>query len=236
MTMTRDDQLEMVARAISGKWPDWSKDSHELYIPGIDYKFTRSEVEAKRREITGEPDDKDAPEWACFKGQCWLGEWEWYEISPTPDDNKGYFSHHKRGLFSGCKGEVLGDWRDTLKPVKREPEVTPEEDEAFDAMARNGESIGAVDFVHGNLYESVTRKDVKSKFVAPVIGDPTSGVFVDENGYYESALSDMKPALSERERFESDCEKILDNETWDLYGRIFDAIEEGRLPVPKVKR
>jgi len=246
--MTRDEQLELVARNIgeineavqmvglsssgvtimSGLV---SESRAVSWLNGIvslqPNTFTRSEVEAKQREITREPDDKDAPDWAYFKGQCPNGFWEWYEEEPVPDDSKGYFIHHKRGVFSGCKGEVIGDWRTTLKQVKREEK-----------------EMENVEFVHGGRYQH------KFGDIGKFIGiDPENdkvGVFLMESDcdlctYNGLLLSQMKPEPSDRDEFieaakKLDChpqEGMLSRH--DFCGAIFDAIAEGRLKSPEVK-
>jgi len=259
MTMTRDEQLELVARNIG----EWYYQENPLVVAALagyeavytlgncENTFTRSEVEAKRREITGEPDDKDAPEWSRSKAQNSNGEWHWYrESNPIKDSEKWLWSDIFK--FAG-EGEVLGDWRDTLKPVNRESEVTPEEDEALEAMARDGESIGAEEFVNGRLYQ-----DRVGKVYAFVGIDPYSvdkGCFAVEDmnePYVCKKLSNMKPAPSERDKFVESFSKLLsssykDNSPAPPYrlnqsdeefygGAIYDAIAEGRLPVPEVKK
>lgn len=60
----------------------------------------------RRAELQNKPSWKDAPEWALAVTQRINGEWFWLM---TTDQFKGTSSS------SGCVGEVLGDWRDTLE-------------------------------------------------------------------------------------------------------------------------
>jgi len=245
MSLSREEQLELVARASVGwpiskieLWAYWNgtvlfdnKKQIDRYIEKSivmeRFFFTRSEVEAKRREITGEPDKTQHNFNQIIQNRDgeWLGHISIKEHHPCRVDWHGW---QKIIIDGHCvKGEVIGDWRDTLKQIKREEK-----------------EMENVEFVYGSLYVSAHRKE-KSRFVALVIGDPTSGVFTDEKGYYEASLSDMKPAPSERDEFVSQVlycfdEKYADQPTPDCTVRlsemIFDAISEGLLKAPEVKK
>jgi hypothetical protein len=80
---------------------------------------TRAEFESRKAERQGKPNWKDAPSWANWLGQCLNGYWEWYQRKPSA--NGKCFDHGRdRGSRAGAKGEVIGNWQDTLE---QRPEV-----------------------------------------------------------------------------------------------------------------
>lgn len=87
-------------------------------------RITKDQWLARRSELQNKPSWKDAPEWAEWLAQDiagldGLGAWRWYGVKPTKGDrtwsSKGHSSRPAQ-----TKGEVLGDWRDTLE---RRPEA-----------------------------------------------------------------------------------------------------------------
>lgn len=268
--LTRDRQLELVARNI-GDWPDfydvcyWStikQDVSFAHEVTLGESFTRSEVETKQREITGEPDDKEAPEWAKSKAQDACGEWHWYMESNPEHDDIEWLSIER--YEDASEGEVLGDWRDTLKPVSVKalhddpsyPSVyravncrcsTVDVSSPVDVSAVNGEQIGddmnKSELVWGEKY---VYRPTGSKWIFVGIdpGHKDYGVFApeDDRDIECLLLSAMIPSPSERDEFieaakSLDChpqEGMLSRH--DFCGAIFDAIKEGRLPAPEVKK
>jgi len=252
MTMTREKQLELVARS-TVRWPRskiellayWNgkvffanKKQIDRYIEKSIFMeyffFTCSEVEAKQREITGEPDDKNAPDLANWKAQDKNGTWVWYEDKPSIAK-----PHSKQWFLLGwhrmaSKGEVIGDWRDTLKKIKREEK-----------------EMENVEFVHGNEYHCDSYG--KSKFVGVHPNNGEYGIFVSrDHGVFCSLLSQAKPSPSERDEFAESVREVfydayhsdgelpsiaLADDDAEAYGKaIFDAIAEGRLKAPEVKK
>ena len=98
--------------------------------------FTRDQWLARRAELQNRPSWKDAPERATALAQDsaledGLGAWWWYEFSPT--ECEWIWSSQGRSYAAKERGEVLGDWRDTLekRPADlSEPAVTKRPDEA----------------------------------------------------------------------------------------------------------
>ena len=128
---TRDELLDMLARhhhadGITGMNSFLAigvgllfKDS-EMYHP-----FSVKEIMNRQQELRNEPSDDIAPEWAAWKGQRANGVWDWYKGKPTPNVEKGFFEVGEGFTYSPVfggklfKGEVIGNWVDTLKPVAR---------------------------------------------------------------------------------------------------------------------
>jgi len=246
MSLSREEQLDLVARNI-GEWPDSSVElwayfygdvfltdmqTNDSYLKHMSHTnppkhfFTRSEVEAKQREITGEPDDKDAPEWANWKAQDENGLWGWFKNKQTPV--LGVWADFEDAVgetFAARKGEVLGDWRDTLKQVEREEKEVAK-------------------FIYGKKYQH-EGCGWKGLFIGFYPEKNDIGVFASDTEAYFALLSEMKPALSERDEFVRQVlycfdEKYADQPTPDCTVRlsemIFDAIAEGRLKAPEVKK
>ncbi len=93
----------------------------ERYGDGLPYpKYTKAQWLASRAELQNKPSWKDAPEWAQWLAQHESGYWgwgsgvanatecTWKASAPAPQ-------FIGKMQWSGCAGEVLGDWRDTLE-------------------------------------------------------------------------------------------------------------------------
>lgn len=78
---------------------------------------TKDQWLARRAELQNKPSWGSAPEWAAYLSQNSSGEWWWHGDEPTEHSSLYYSSCGKNVVQ--CKGEVLGDWRDTLE---RRPE------------------------------------------------------------------------------------------------------------------
>ena len=134
--------LEDAVRELGGVWPfEWSDrvmywdKYHEKYAARsrggdsnttyLNYRVcTRYEFEACTRRLRNEPSWKDAPDWAVAKAQDGDGEWFWYKNIPKPSSNASHWNGGttKQTLFAS-KGEVIGDWCDTLRLRPEEKKV-----------------------------------------------------------------------------------------------------------------
>ena len=76
--------------------------------------FTKDQWLARRAELQNKPSWDDAPEWATHLAQNGRGQWWFMRDGEVRDDGRLYFSS-SRGTPEITKGEVLGDWRDTLE-------------------------------------------------------------------------------------------------------------------------
>ncbi len=76
--------------------------------------FTRDQWLARRAELQNKPSWKDAPEWATHLAQNARGQWWFMLEGKLCDDGLYYFSSIMK-TPEITKGEVLGDWRDTLE-------------------------------------------------------------------------------------------------------------------------
>ena len=86
----------------------------------------------RRAELQSKPNWEDAPEWALSVTQRINGEWFWLG---STDQFKG------PSVSSGCVGEILGDWRDTLE---RRPDMyksEPKIDTSAEHVQKTAESM-----------------------------------------------------------------------------------------------
>ena len=103
-----------------------------LEYPPVDWDgcYQKHEWLARRSELQNKPSWKDAPQDASYLAQEPHGMWTFffdrpYEPSKLSED--GWRFDGFQAWCSECRGEVLGDWRDTLerRPVDlSEPAVT----------------------------------------------------------------------------------------------------------------
>ncbi len=108
--------------------------------------FSKAEWLAKRAELQNKPSWDEAPEWANWLAQDNDGEWCWREnklikLSRTFHSKEGRFDYTNRG-------EVLGNWQDTLeeRPEKHtfvdiegvEREMTESQAKALHAAMNSG--------------------------------------------------------------------------------------------------
>ncbi|BCR29948.1 hypothetical protein KAM448_05210 [Aeromonas caviae] len=75
---------------------------------------SRKQIIQRRAELQNKPSWSDAPEWATHLAQNGRGQW-WFMLNgKLPGDGGGYFESD-RSTIEVARGEVLGDWRDTLE-------------------------------------------------------------------------------------------------------------------------
>lgn len=90
--------------------------------------FTKDQWLSRRAELQSKPSWKDAPEWAEWLSQDGSGYWYWYASNPNvPPGMRSWWPEPCTNNMRCGKGEVLGDWRDTLerRPADlSEPAVT----------------------------------------------------------------------------------------------------------------
>lgn len=80
---------------------------------GVGQRYTRSEWQTVRDELSGKPSWSCAPKWAEWLAQCAQGYWVFFSSKPLADTctwDQGFASG-----YYGDHGEVLVDWRDTLE-------------------------------------------------------------------------------------------------------------------------
>lgn len=130
------DSLEFLARNVGFKG-DWSfavrAPSGQIVYPNDNETtvfqgcYSRIQIQAKRDELTNKPMLEDLPEDAVCIAQDGNGQWFSYstsDIEPFGTTNAWKFRSFHRAFSNRakdiCKGEVIGDWRDTLEMVNRE--------------------------------------------------------------------------------------------------------------------
>lgn len=71
---------------------------------------------------------ESAPDWARFLAQDGDGVWYWHASKPKPNgvtvSGKGYWLSTGESCVA-CRGELLGDWRDTLEKRPERAEFEP---------------------------------------------------------------------------------------------------------------
>jgi hypothetical protein len=100
-------------------------------------KIDRGDWLARRAELQNKPSWADALEWAEWLAQDTagldgIGAWWWYRVKPTKGDRTWSSKGHSSRPVP-TRGEVIGDWRDTLekRPADlSEPAVTERLNEA----------------------------------------------------------------------------------------------------------
>lgn len=126
-----DDDLTWLARN-THKWPDivpgravaaaFVSDSSVRWLeyPPVDWDgcYRKHEWLARRAKLQNKPSWKDAPKWATALTQDsamedGLGAWWWHEFAPTECERT--WSSQGRAYPAKERGEVLGDWRDTVE-------------------------------------------------------------------------------------------------------------------------
>ena len=251
--LTREQRLDAVVRNY-GVWPEKIDENESdwiaawnvhygmvlfSYFPIQQYMFTQEEVEARKAELQNKPKWADAPAWANLLAQDANGQWYWIR-----DKLKAIAFHFiDCGEFLlACEGEVIGDWRDRL-------EERPVEDiQAHDALVRTGIDPSTLEepickpedfepeFVWGEMYQH--ESGCVGRFIGIDPEDNSFGIFMFSNKPYAGyPLCKMKPVNSEREEW---CEMAagIINKSGDDRDLIvlYDALAEGRLSVPGVKK
>lgn len=94
---------------------------------------SRKQIIQRRAELQNKPSWSDAPEWATHLAQNGRGQW-WFMLNgKLPGDGGGYFESD-RSTIEVARGEVLGDWRDTLerRPEQFKPFISIEDNQDRD--------------------------------------------------------------------------------------------------------
>lgn len=133
--------------------------------------------------------------------------------------------------------------------VRPEPaatdEPTPEEEEAFEIMSRNGESIGDFEFNNGDKVLVYRKCEwVEGQYVGSLNNVHNEHVcYIRGAGALVFRAKDIKTPESDRDKFISEALYIFDekfpgtpfpDEATGLIGMVHDAMVRGDLPVPKV--
>ena len=130
--------IEDAVRYRGGIWPFETKhknlyyDSYtETFFPFCysgqitTYICTRSEFEECARRLRNEPSWNDAPDWATSVAQGANGLWYWLEDAPDFGD----YAYTQDGrILWAATGEVIGDWRDTLRLRPEEKKMEDKND------------------------------------------------------------------------------------------------------------
>ena len=233
--------IEDAVRELGGVWPfEWSdrimywdkyhEKYHEKYAARsqsddsntiyFNYQVcTRYEFEEYTKKLRNEPGWDDAPDWAVAKAQDSDGMWCWYEDVPRPGEST--FMWSRGAVRFAVKGEVIGDWRDTLRLRPEENKVEDKNDwlkNVRDAFTKNAEEFDSLLMSVLNRIEGHERSEKSEKTTA-------------------SDHVELRPLQTERERWIEMAERIADEispyEPWGkVVARIYDA---GLAKMPEVK-
>ena len=80
---------------------------------------------ARRAELQNKPSWKGAPEWATHLAQASVGNWFFFSGEPYPRETAWRILESMQAISLNWKGEVLGDWRDTLEKRPEQAEFEP---------------------------------------------------------------------------------------------------------------
>ena len=96
-------------------WDNYTETCFPFWYSGqiTTYICTRTEFEECTKKLRNEPSWDDAPDWAVAYAQDSDGEWYWYDVVPRP--NTAMFKAFPGKSEYAGKGEVIGDWKQTLR-------------------------------------------------------------------------------------------------------------------------
>ena len=136
-------EIENAVRELGGVWP--SSEPEEVYLYQFSggryaaglaggtarYICTRTEFEECTRRLSNEPSFDDNPDAKCFVQNP---HGDWFENVNTNQVNPGTRGWHSTGpgFMFVQRGEVIGDWKQTLK-------LRPEEEKMEDDWHKKGE-------------------------------------------------------------------------------------------------
>ncbi|WP_323994751.1 hypothetical protein [Aeromonas hydrophila] len=142
-----EDDLTWLVLETKGRWPNGDNymakgkfDGLGLVLPiagGVErftqYRwFTKAEYMASKAELQNKPSWEEAPEQAVFMAQEPHGMWTFFAgqpFNPSKFHNDGWRFDGFQAWPSHKRGEVIGDWRDTLerRPVDMSAPVVAEQ-------------------------------------------------------------------------------------------------------------
>ena len=177
--------------------------------------FTQSQWLTRRAELQNKPSWDDAPEWAELLAQDDSGEWYWYASKPTHPGMKSWWPAPGANNVQCGKGEVLGDWRDTLEKRPEQAEFEPfvSVEDANPKFPRDVDYVGKI---NAATAKQPAPKGSGSPILGMVLADLTNRALEGKEKYGE-------PLLAHNGR----------NPLWDAYQEALDlamylrqAIEE----------
>lgn len=241
--MSKQELIEKAVNIFNGKWPSKSDlcvymykfESENIWGCGsssLDSLFTREEFNAAADRMRAKPDWKDAPEWACWLAQSSDGKWHWYPHHiDEPVPASGCFLNKARACCAvASKGNLLGDWRNTLE--KRPEHIGGTNEKVDPAPAKPWFEAGELPPVgsHVEYMDSVAKDHVPVFIVAAHHFDNTAVIFSEQNdsgSLFYGYAHEFRQIRTEREKFIESAMSIGELRARDgakeAYGRLFDA-------------
>ena len=169
-----------------------------------------------RARLQNKPSWDDAPYWAKALGQDLSGYWQWLPHYDTTDlDHEEWMINNvDSGLYeTSNKGEVLGDWRDTLERrpeanTKPELDCGTKVDNSFANQPKRKEYDAGVcpyNFEGSSDYADLSSVNNRNASATPAPEEEYTGKSVS---YYTVTVS--KPTNLDREPYEAECNDIIE--------------------------
>ena len=114
--MVHSSTIDQLINLTAGKFPNCSVYVHDGVI-------TRELYESRKAERQNKPDWSKAPAWASCLTQEPDGFWRFFKEAPSAANDISEWVGGKRFSSDGTRGEVIGNWQDTLE---QRPEVKSE--------------------------------------------------------------------------------------------------------------
>lgn len=148
--------------------------------------ITKDQWLARRAELQNKPGWDDAPEWGEWLAQDDRGEWYWYAAKPTHPGMKSWWPAPGAMNAQCGKGEVLGDWRDTL-------EKRPEEFKQLTSIEDNQEQVMTQqkDMKQDNKWferGELPPVGVECEYVSPMSGEVKAAFIVAKHHFSEQVI------------------------------------------------
>ena len=198
-------KIEDAVRKSGGVWPKrlLSKGAIDVMLwdgsDGCIKACTRTEFEECARRLRNEPSWDAAPDWAVAKAQNGSGWWYWYEFVPRLSTTMEIFRLLGGRTSYAGEGEVIGNWRDTLRLRPEEKSMEDKND-----WHKRGElpPVGTV------CQYTAIKQDSKAAIIpghwyrGTIIAYHDGYVWTSDNGIRRLSNTKFRPLQTDRERTE----------------------------------
>ena len=182
-----------------GKWPWTDAQRHAVSDHTGSWMVEFTDFQTATRLITGEPSDSDAPEWANWKAQDTDGVWVWIDGEPIQTDDRwaGVYVEN-----SGLSGQVLGSWRNTLKPVNRSIDRRPIDEYEQQGWDEHQERMQKPDSHYSHQYKGIKLDPYRIAWIYRMQGGPREQImkkclrFTDKGQTEQQVVDEIRSALN----------------------------------------